>query len=565
MTKHKSEGPVKKFSEIPYQRVVFEDLEKEYRCLIEECRKSTDVEGMKQVLHQKSKLQDRMTDMELCYVRHDMDVNDPFYAKEQEYYDEIGPRLTELENQFNEILLDEEHRAAAGAILGPQVMAMMENAVRGFDEAIITLAQEENVLTAKHNQITSTAEVDWRGERIKCSLMTPFLQAKDRETRREAALAVSASWEKQRPQLEEIYGALVKNRTEQAGKLGFANYVELSYCRMNRIGYTFEEVRSFRDAVKQEIVPLLVKGEENRRKRLGLSHLYYYDNGISFLNGNPVPLGDTKTCLQAARQMYHRVSDETAEFIDFLMDNELYDVEIRDGKRGGGYMMSLERYRAPFIFANFDGTSENAYIMTHEGGHAFQYYLKRNDPVREHSWLNSEIAETHAMAMEFFTAPYMELFFGERAGDYRTLHLEKALQLIAYECEQDEFQQIVFENPDMSAAERNALWRRLDREYMPFRDYAEDENLKSGCGWQRIPHIFQWPFYAIDYALAEVCALSYRCMMRQSPDEAWQSYLTFCQMSGTMDFKQLVKEAGLWNPFESGTLQKIAEDLLYFS
>ncbi|MGN0426851.1 MAG: M3 family oligoendopeptidase [Agathobacter sp.] len=550
-----------KFSEMPYQRVTYETLKKQYLELVEECQNKTDVAGIKSVLQKKYALQEQMTDMELCYVRHDMDVNDPFYAKEQEYYDEIGPMLTELENQFNKILLDSKHREAAAEILGPQAMAILENSVRGFHESIIELAQEENVLTARHNQITSTAEVEWKGKRVKRSLMTQYVQAKERETRKEAALACSNSWEKQRAELEDIYEKLVHNRTKQAKKLGFANYVELGYCRMNRIGYTSEDVRSFRDAVKQEIVPLLLKAEEKRKERLGLDHLYYYDNGISFLEGNPVPLGDTRACLAATKEMYHRLSPETAEFIDFMIENELYDVDIRDGKRGGGYMMSLERYRAPFIFANFDGTSENAYIMTHEGGHAFQYYLKRNEPVREQSWLNSEVAETHAMAMEFFTAPYMELFFGDRAEDYRTLHLEKALQLIAYECEQDEFQQLVFENPDMTPKERNALWRRLDKEYMPFRDYAEDENLKNGCGWQRIPHIFQWPFYAIDYALAQVCALSYQCMMKEDGDAAWQSYLTFCKKSGTMDFKKLQEEAGLPNPFECDTLRKIAAHL----
>lgn len=550
-----------KFSEMPYQRVEYEKLEKQYQELTDECRKAADAKSMMEVLQKKHALDDEMTDMSLCYVRHDMDVNDPFYAAEQEYYDEIGPRLTELENQFQGVLLEKSHRGAAESILGPQVMAMMENSTRGFHKSIIELAQEENVLAGRHNQLTSTATVQWQGRDVKRSLMTTWTQSKDRETRKEAALACSDSWERQRSELEDIYGKLVQNRDKQAKKLGFSDFVELSYCRMNRIGYTQEDVRTFRDAVKQELVPILSSMEENRRKRLGLDHLYYYDSGICFLEGNPVPIGDTAACLTATTEMYHKLSPETAEFIDYVMENELYDVEIREGKRGGGYMMSLERYRSPFIFANFDGTSENAYIMTHEGGHAFQYYLKRKEEIREQSWLNSEIAETHAMAMEFFTSPYMDLFFGSRAEDYRTLYLEKALQLIAYECEQDEFQELVYRNPEMTAEDRNALWKKLESEYMPFRDYEGNKNLMDGCGWQRIQHIFQWPFYAIDYALAQVCALQYKCMMEESPKKAWQSYLTFCRKSGTMDFAKLQKEAGLKNPFTADTLRQLAEHL----
>ena len=149
--------------------------------------------------------------------------------------------------------------------------------------------------------------------------------------------------------------------------------------------------------------------------------------------------------------------------------------EIRDGKRSGGYMMPLEKYHAPFIMANFDGTTENAYIMCHEGGHAFQTYLKRNEEIREKTW-----------------------FTPETAGDYRIMHLENALSLIARECELDEFQQYVYENPKMSKSERNALWAKLESEYFPSNDYDGDELLEQGCGWQRIQHIFQWPFYAID-------------------------------------------------------------------
>ena len=546
------------FGEMPYQRADYEKLKQNYLEMIEERKRASDTDAIKSVLQKKNALDDEMTDISLCYVRHDMDVNDSFYASEQAYYDETGPLLTELDNRFQELLLEPSRRQAAETVLGPQVMAMMENSVRGFNESVIELAQEENRLTGIHNQLTSTAMVRWQDKEIKRSLMTPYTQSGDREIRKKAYAACSESWEQQRSRLEEVYEKLVKNRAEQAEKLGFPSYVELSYCRMNRIGYTPDEVREFRNAVKKEIVPLLVKAEENRKKRLGLDHLYVYDRGIAFPQGNPVPDGDTTFCLAATTEMYHRLSPETAQFIDFVMENELYDVEIRDGKRGGGYMMSLERYRMPFIFANFDGTSENAYIMTHEGGHAFQYYLKRNEPVREQSWLNSEVAETHAMAMEFFLSPYMELFFGPRADDYRTLHLEKALQLISYECEQDEFQELVYRNPDMTAEERNALWRRLDSEYMPAQDYAGDVNLLSGCGWQRIPHIYQWPFYAIDYALAQVCALQYKCLMEEAPERAWQSYLTFCKKSGTMDFKSLAKEAGLMNPFEEDTIRYLA-------
>ncbi len=222
-------------------------------------------------------------------------------------------------------------------------------------------------------------------------------------------------------------------------------------------------------------------------------------------------------------------------------------------------MTIFEKYRAPFIFANFDGTIENAYIMCHEGGHAFQGYLKRDEEIREHCRNTSEMAETHAMAMEFFAMPYMELFFGERAGDYRAMHLEDAVRLIINQCLQDEFQQLVYESPDMTAAECNRLWARLDREYFPDKDYDGNVNLREGRGWQRIPHIYHWPFYAIDYALAEICALGYYRWMQEDKAASWESYLRLCRESGTMDFPDLVESAGLGSPFEEETMIRLAD------
>ncbi len=601
------------FKEMPYERVCYEELEGRYHQLMEELREAGDAEACMAVLRKRYELMADMTAMDLCYVRHDMDVNDAFYAAEQAYYDEIGPKLSDLSNQFDRLLLDSPHRKDLEEILGSYVFALMEAGQSGFDSRLIELAQEENKLLARYNQLTSNGTVDWEGEKRKRNLMTLIAQSPDRDVRKRASLAISDSWEAQRQELEEIFDKLLDNRRRQAKAMGFSSYVEMSYFRMSRIGYGPKEVAAFRELVKKYLVPLSRKLEERRRKRLGLEHLYIYDSGVHFPEGNPVPVcvesapvdragmaqgaaaddragmaqgnaaddradkacgsatgpcgagdgeravGSAAACLEATRQMYTEMSPETAEFIAFLLDNGLADVEIRDGKRDGGYMTTFERYRAPFIFANFDGTFENAYIMCHEGGHAFQGYLKRHEEIRERCWNTSEMAETHAMAMEFFAMPYMELFFGERAGDYRAMHLEDAVRLIINQCLQDEFQQLVYEDPDMTAEGCNGLWARLDKEYFPDKDYDCNVNLREGRGWQRIPHTYHWPFYTIDYALADICALGYYRWMHEDREASWESYLRLCRESGTMDFPSLVESAGLGSPFEEETMIRLAE------
>lgn len=547
-----------KFGEMPYCRVTYEEIEQRLRGLIDRLRAAGGCGEAMEAVRGLYALQSDMTPMEICYERHSMNVNDEFYSAEQEYYDEIGPKITELFSEFDRLLIDSPYRGELEEILGKQAFRIMENGQRGFDSRLIPLLHEENSLVERYNRIVSNLAADWRGGKVKPSLMAGDLASKDRETRRLASLAVSAAWEEKRGEIEEIYQKLVDNRNRQAKTLGMKSYSELSFCLRNRIGYGQEETAEFRERVKRQIVPLNELLTEQRRKRLGLDKLRFYD-GICFTEGNPVPLGGTEYCLGKTREMYHAMSEETAEFIDFLLDNDLCDADIRDGKRGGGYMAFLEKYRAPFIFANFDGTSENAYIMCHEGGHAFQAYLTRNEEIRHKAQFTSESAETHAMAMECFAAPYMELFFGERAEDYRKMHLEGAVGLIVSECRQDEFQQMVYDDPDMTCEERNALWARLGREYFPSADNSGNDYLERGCGWQKIQHNFFWPFYTVDYALAQICALEYYRWMDKDRDAAWRSYLDFCRNTGSKSFPELVVSAGLDDPFAENTLKELAE------
>ena len=547
------------FNDMPYRRVTFEEIEARYQALFERIRTLRGREDCLPAMEAYYRLLDDMTPMDLCYVRHDMDLNEAFYAGEQRYYDEIGPRIGDLSNQLEGLLLNSPYSACFEELMGSFAFDLMRCSRESRDSRLIPLEQQENTLSGRYSVVTANAQAEYEGAVVSRSSLAAKQQSPDRETRRRASAAVAASWAEQREELEELFHALVQNRDKQAKLLGYPNYVKLAYLRMDRIGYTSEDVSRFREQVKESLVPVAAAIHEQRKKRLGLEHLYSFDSPLNFPNGNPVPLGDTEFCLESTREMFRKLSPETGEFIDFLMDNGLYDVKPRDGKRSGGYCMYLSAYRAPFIFANFDGTHENAYIMSHEGGHAFYAYLKREEKIRERCGYTSEMAETHAMAMEFFVAPYMELFFGSRAEDYRRMHLESAVSRIIYQCQQDEFQQIIYEHPELSKEERNGVWEKLEQSYFPFREYTEEEKQRIGRRWQCIPHLYHWPFYAIDYGLAQVCALEYARWMDEDKDGAWQSYLRFCRASGNMNFPEALKAAGLESPFEEGCLTHLVD------
>lgn len=259
--------------------------------------------------------------------------------------------------------------------------------------------------------------------------------------------------------------------------------------------------------------------------------------------------------------MYGELSPETKEFMDFMMENELFDVLGRKTKRAGGYMTYMPIYNSPFVFANFNGTSADVDVITHECGHAFQGYLSGKDPIREHSDIGMETAEIHSMSMEFFTQGWMGMFFGDRADDYIEMHLEDSAAFIPYGCMVDEFQHIVYENPDMTPAERHAAWLKLEKEYRPHMDYGDDKFFGKGGFWQKQAHIYDSPLYYIDYCLAQTCALQYKVKMDENYKAAWESYLKLCKLSASDFFTNMIKEVGLDSPFEPGCMKNIVEKL----
>ena len=548
-----------RFDEMPYQRVTYEAVEAAYQELFAHLQAVRSEADCMAVLEMHNHLAEAMTPMDLCYIRHGMNINDPFYAAEQAYYDGVGPQMAELQSRYHRMLTESPFSAFFEKVMGSFAFQLIKSGIEGYDSRLIPLQQEENALLSRYDQLVTNAKAEYRGKKVSRASLIPEQQSPDRDTRRAAYQASIASWDAQRGELEDIFDSLVRNRARQAELMGFPGFVELSYLRMNRIGYTPEDVRCFREQVKASLVPVAAALHERRRIRLGLERLYAYDGSVYFPQGNPVPLGDEQFCLEMTRRMYEAISPETGAYIHFMLDGGLYDVTMREGKQTGGYCTQLEAFRAPFIFANFDGTSENAYIMTHEGGHGFYFYLKRDETIRERGWYTSEMAETHAMAMEFFAGPHMELFFGSRGADYRAMHLEKAVSLILYECQQDEFQQIIYEQPGLTRQQRNDAWARLEQDYFPFREYTPEEKLHVGSRWQRIPHLFLWPFYAIDYALAQVCALQYARWMSNDPSGAWQSYLTFCRTCGDHSFPEALRRAGLQSPFTPGSLSSLMD------
>lgn len=551
-----------KFKDMPYERVDFEKVEQEMRALMEAFDSAKDGEEQFAVHQKYYALTDRVgTQMTIAHIRYDADTTDEFYSAEHDYYNEKSPIYHNLALEYEKKLYASPYRDKLVEKIGPVAFKNMEIAQKAMDERLIPLMQEENNLTTEYSKLIAGAKIPFDGQELNLSLLRPYTVHQDRSVRAAAWKAQSEFFAANAQTLDEIYDKLVKNRTAQARALGYDNYLELGYYRMCRNCYGREEVEAFRKQVKEDFVPFAEKLHDRRRQRLGLEKLSCIDTAVYFKEGNPAPLGTPQEILEAGRKMYGELSPETREFYDFMMENELFDVLGRKTKRAGGYMTYMPVYQAPFVFANFNGTSGDVDVITHECGHAFQGWLSGKDPIREHSDITMETAEIHSMSMEFFAQKWMPLFFGERARDYIEMHLEDAAAFIPYGCMVDEFQHTVYENPDMTPAERHAAWLELERQYRPHQDYGDDPFFGKGGFWQRQQHIYTSPLYYIDYSLAQSCALQYKVKMDADFEGAWASYLKLCRLSASDFFTNMVKEVGLDSPFEAGCMKNIVEKL----
>jgi M3 family oligoendopeptidase len=506
-------------------------------------------------------LNDEMDSMiTLVSIRNSLNTQDEFYEKEQDFFNENIPELQQYEHIFSQKILKSKNRDELEKVFGELMFKQAELRQKTFDPKVIPHLQKENKLSTEYSKLLASAKIEFEGGTYNLSQMGPFLQNLDRNIRHSAQLKVSEFFANNEEQLDRIYDDMVKVRTEIAKELGYENYVQLGYDRLGRTDYDYKDVKNYRDQIYRDVVPLVADLKKRSAKRIGIDEPKSYDLSLSFLTGNPTPKGDRAWQVDIAKNMYAEMSKETNEFFTFMLEHDLLDLDSVPGKAGGGYCTYIPKYKTPFIFANFNGTSHDVDVLTHEAGHAFQVYSSR-DNYPSYRWPTYEAAEIHSMSMEFLAWPWINGFFKEDTDKYKFYHLESSLSFLPYGVAVDEFQHEIYFNPQMSPDERKATWRRIEKKYLPFKDYDDDAFMEKGTFWFRQGHIFGSPFYYIDYTLAQVLAFQYWVKSRENHQEAFKSYLGLCRLGGSKSFVNLIEAVKLDNPFKDGTVKKVIEPI----
>ena len=498
------------------------------------------------------------TSKTVAHIRNTINLLDEFYEAEMVYFNSQMPKYEILKKEMGEVIVASPFKAEMEKEFGAILIQNMEAQKQLSDESIVDDQVKEAELVSRFMKTQAAATVEFKGEQIGNYGLLKIMQSTDRAERKEAFEAWAKLYEGIAPTLEEVYDGLVKVRAGMAKKLGFKSFIPMGYLRRRRFDYTEKELEVFRKQVREVVVPAAAKLYERQKEALGIDTLYYYDESIASPSGNPVPIGDKEYLVGEAQKMYRELSKESGEFFDFMMEYELFDLDSKHGKRAGGYCTTLPQYHAPFIFSNKNGTDADVNVLTHEAGHAFAGFTAakyQKTPELCHS--TSEINEIHSMSMELWTYPWMENFFGDKAEEYRKEHLADALMKIPYMLCVDEYQHKVFENPEMTTMERRAVWSGLEKIYMPWRNYAGNEFLESGAFWIKQQHIFLYPFYYVDYAMAQMGAFEFYTKMKEDRKAAWADYYKLCAAGGSMGYFDLLKYSGLHKVLEDGSVKII--------
>lgn len=552
-----------KVSEIEYKRVEAEAVEKILKSAAGEIKDALSADKVLEARERAVKaIEEFSTYSALSYMRYTINTADEFYCGEKEYYDEAEPRIQTAVLEYNRAMLASPFRKELEEKLSPVLFRDMEVSCKAVSPEIVPEMIEENKIITEYSDLMASLEFEFRGETMPRTVLSKYFSEDDRETRKEAYFAMGRGFLKVRDKLDDIFDRLVKVRTKMAVKLGYRSFTELGYYRMGRLCYDEKMVSSFRENVKRDIVPAVAKLKTENALRMGIKDFKMYDDGVTIPGGDPKPSQNKDDIFAAAKDMYHEMSADTGRFIDMMLENEAFDVVSRKNKWGGGYCTSFLKFNQPFILANFNGTAGDVDVMTHEAGHAFADYMIRNNRFKvELNVGGMETAETHSMSMEFFAWKYIDKFFGGDSDKYKYMHAFSAFSFIPYGTMVDEFQHIVYDNPDLTPEERRDVWCRLEKEYRPYMSIEGIPFIEDGGRWQYQMHIYETPFYYIDYCLAQVTAFQFLLESLKDYGGAFERYNRFLRQGGEKVFTDLVEEAGLKSPFEEGALGDMAQRL----
>lgn len=486
--------------------------------------------------------------MTIAQIRNYLDVNDTFYSEEMEYLDTFDARIQNSYNQMFSSIENSRFSSIQNMIFGESGAEDLQMSSQASSEEILSLQEQEKKLVAEYYYEYAQATVSTpEGEVLFSSLDSEGQSA-----------YYNQFIQKYNQQFGELYLELVSLREQMAQALGYDSYTQVADLDMLRNSYTREDIKTFREDIKQTIAPVYRSYLEDFYRRAENRD----QPGYVYLLGDqsPVPQGSWQETLNQFEQLYQQMSEQTGECYSYLLSHEFIDAEPSQTKANVTFSTLIYSLNTPFLFANMNGSAEDVFSISHEFGHCFAMWqqLKLGSQQEGRSM---DVSEIHSQAMQMLTLPYYEIFYGEDAGTARKYDVYTMVAGILTAAMNDEFQEKIYENPQMSVQELNELYKELAMEYGLVVESPYFDMESFSMGWFTTNQYFDTPFYAIDYALSGCVAMEFFQMGLEDYTQALETYLSLVQQNSDYDFMTVLEETGLSSPFETEQMEALAQTM----
>ena len=461
---------------------------------------------------------------------------------------EIQPKLQPYADQLNKKLLNCPFTAELDQQLYHTYLRSVQKSIDLFREANIPIQAELSVMQQQYGAIAGKMTVEVNGKEYTLQQAAQFLESSDRNLREEVYRKIQDRRKQDETAMQDLYSHLIEKRHQIALNAGFANYRDYKFKELGRFDYTKEDCFQFHEAVKQHVIPLVNAIYEKKKTKLGLETMRPWDTEAEPAGIQPLkPFTNGRDLYEKTVKCFDTLHPFFADCLRKMNELKHFDLESRKGKAPGGYNCPLAESGAPFIFMNAAGQMSDVTTMVHEGGHAVHSFLSHNLPLSAFKEYPMEIAEVASMAMELFSMDHWEAFFDNEADLKRAKEhqLERTITIFPWIAIIDQFQHWVYENPQHTIEERTAAWMKIMNEFSTSAiDYSGLEAYRA-IGWQRQLHLFEVPFYYIEYGIAQLGAIGLWMQYKQDPDKALQHYINALSLGGTKTLPELYKAAGL--------------------
>jgi oligoendopeptidase F len=488
-------------------------------------------------------------------------ADNPQYAKEQSdfYENVVAPghkHFFELDKKIFEndffAQLPQERYSHLGLIL--------KNEIELFREENTPLFVEENKLSSKFGEMYSQLTVSFEGEEKTLDAMSVFLLEEDREIREKAWRIVANKMLEKRDGFEKLFDDLKELRIQIAKNAGFANYRDYMHKAYGRFDYTPEDLYEFHESVRSVVVPVLVKITERRKKVLKVESLRPWDTEVSLGGKKLKPFEKFEELLSGSIEILEKIDPEFARVLSMMKESGFLDLENRKGKAPGGYSCTLKETKANFIFMNAVGSQRDVQTLLHESGHAFHSIAKSKETISEYKNTPMEVAELASMSMELISMEYWDGFYKDNRDFYiaKKEQLEDTLYILPIAMVIDSFQHWIYLNPSHSAEERNKKFAEIKKSFGSGVDWSQLEK-ELEVGWLRVLHVFEAPFYYIEYAISQLGAIALWKSYKENPENAIACYKKFMKLGYSKSVPEIYAAAGIKFDFSKEYLEEMID------